>query len=586
MKAAGPYAEWVMTNAEVAAALYELARLTVLEDGSRQSFRARAYEGAARAIELAGFDVAGASATEIAGIKGVGPSSAKKVRELVDTGSMEKLERLRSLFPPGFAALTRVPGIGPKTAALLRDELGVTDVESLRAALEAEALRELPGLGRKTEEKIAEGLARLAESGEESRTPILRAIRMAADIEEVVQRFPGVERTLATGSLRRFAETVGDLDILVQSGSAPGPIMESFVTMGLARSVIAHGDKKSSILTIDDVQVDLRVVTAEQFGAAALYFTGSRDHNIVLRQRAIDRGWLLNEYGLLDGDTIVASTTEEEIYAALGLVWIPPTLRENTGEVEAAAEDRLPATPRVDDLRGDLHVHTDRSGDGHQSLEAVVRRAVEKGYEYLAITDHGEDLTINGLSRDQLRAQRAEMDSIDTGGLHLLQGCELNIDAEGGIDYDADFLTELDFGVASVHSHFDLDPDRQTARVIAAMENPAVNVIGHLTGRRIGRRPGIRLDVDAVLAAAERTRCAIEINSHLDRLDAPSAILRRAVGRDVLFAISTDSHRLHEMDQNVWGVRNAERGWVDRDQVVNTWGWEAFSEWVLAKRSP
>jgi DNA polymerase (family 10) len=304
---------------------------------------------------------------------------------------------------------------------------------------------------------------------------------------------------------------------------------------------------------------------------------------------ALDRGWTLNEYALSEIDTgeVVASKTEEEVYATLGLPWIPPEIREDAGEIEAALDGALPKFATEKDLKGDLHVHTDLSGDGHVSLREVVAAAAERGYRYVAITDHAEDLTINGATREQLLGQRRAIERLRRShpDLAILQGLELNIGVGGTIDYDADFLAGFDFGVASIHSQFRLSPEKQTARVVAAMRNPAVNVIGHLTGRRIGKRPGVDLDIDAVLAAAAETGCALEINCHLDRLDAPADILRRAMEHPgVLFAISTDTHRLHELANTVNGLRLARRGWVDRSRVVNTWPQKRFLNWVAKKR--
>jgi len=353
--------------------------------------------------------------------------------------------------------------------------------------------------------------------------------------------------------------------------------------------VIAYGGRKSAVLTHEGIQVDLRVVEPRQRGSAEMYFTGSKAHNIRLRQIAIEQGLTLSEYGLVDAgtDEVVASATEDEVYRALGLAFVPPELREDRGEVEAAAAGTLPRLIEAGDLRGDLHVHTDLSGDGREPLDAMVAGAAARGYEYVAITDHGEDLAINGVTRDRLLAQRIEIDRLqdDHPGMWILQGCELNIGPDGGIDYDPGFLRGLDWGVASVHSAFDLDADVQTSRVITAMENPAVNVIGHLTGRLIGRRPGIDLDLEAVFDAAERTGTALEINCHLDRLDVSSDMLFSARERRVLFVISTDAHHTSELANTRWGAANGRRGWVERDRVVNTWPADRFRAWVEAKRA-
>jgi len=580
----------VPSNSEIARNLYEMARLAALAEGSSNAFRVRAYETAARTIDGHPDRVEQLSEAEMTRLRGVGKSTASKIRELVDTGSIARLEELRARFPPGFVALTRVPGVGPKTAVRLHDELGIANVDDLAAAIERNELRDLPGMGEKTEENIRNAIERLGGAGKENRTPIIEAIRIAREVCEELLEVPGVRSAEPMGSLRRFRDTIGDIDIIAVSTGDPEEVMSRFVELPIVRDVVGHGARKSAIVGAMGLQIDLRVVEPAQYGSAEVYFTGSKAHNIRLRQMALDRGWTLNEYALseIDGGSVVASKTEEAVYEALDLPWIPPEIREDTGEIEAARAGSLPAFVRVQDLKGDLHVHTDLSGDGHVSLADVVAGAAERGYRYLAITDHGENLTINGLTRHQLLAQRRVLARLNTKypDMVILQGAELNIAPDGSVDYDADFLTGLEFGVASVHSHFGLDAAAQTARVATAMRNPAVNVIGHLTGRRIGKRPGIDLDVDEVLSVAAATGCALEINCHLDRLDAPAEILRRAMERDdVVFAISTDTHRLHELDNAINGVRLARRGWVDRSRVVNTWPQKRFLKWVRDKRS-
>ena len=569
--------------------MQELADLTKLEDGSAQSFRVRAYEKAVAAVREQVDDVATMTTAELVALDGIGKSTAAKIREYLDTGSFEKLKHLRAAYPKDLLELTRIPGLGPKTVILLRDELGVGSVDDLRAAIKSEKLRDLPGLGAKTEEKIAKSIERLGLHGKERRTPIIRALSIAIELVEALSVLPEVRKVEYGGSLRRFRETIGDIDIVVSS-TKPSPIMERFVTLPMVREVLARGETKSAILTTSDIQVDLRVVAPAEFGAAALYFTGSKDHNIELRQRALDRGWTLNEYALSDIETeaVVASRTEKAIYKALDLPLIPPTMRQGRGEIEAADSGTLPRIVTADDIRGDLHVHSTWSGDGRSDLEDMIERASDRGLEYIAMTEHGEDLAINGLSRQQVLAERKVLARLGAKypKLHILHGAELNIGAEGTLDYDDDFLMGFDFCVASVHSYFDLSIEDQTARVLRAIEHPAVNVIGHLTGRRIGKRPGIEVDADAVFQAAARTGTGIEINCHLDRLDVPSDLLRRA--RDVagvVFVISTDSHHVTEFANVEWGVRNAQRGWVDKRSVANTWRFEKFHDWVGTKRS-
>ena len=574
----------VLGNGEIASLLYELARLTTLEDGSSQSFRVRAYEEAARVVEGHPQPVAALGEDELAGLRSVGRSTARKIRELVETGHMAKLDGLRAQYPPSFQELTRVPGVGPKTALALRQHLGIQSVQDLKAAVEAQALRTVPGLGVKSEENIARAIERLGVGGKERRTPIGEALRVAADVTEALGAVPGVVRAEVMGSLRRFRETIGDIDVVVAAESGPEAVMSRFTSMPLVAEVIAYGARKSAIVSSSGCQIDLRVVEPGQYGSAALYFTGSKAHNIRLRQRAIERGWTLSEYGLADAETgeVIASATEEAVYAALGLPWIPPELREDDGEIELATEGALPRPIRPEDLRGDLHLHTDLSGDGREPLEAMLTAAAARGYEYLAITDHAEDLAINGVSREGLTAQRCRLE--DLRGRFpkttLLHGTELNIGPDGTVDYDPAFLAGLEWTMAGVHSHFELDREAQTRRLVTAMRNPAVRAIAHLSGRKIGRRPGIDLDVESVLAAAEETGTALEINCHLDRLDASVEVLRAARGREVVFLINTDAHDARELANTAWGVRHALRGWVEPDRVANTWPRERFLAWV------
>jgi DNA polymerase (family 10) len=572
---------------EILAHLRELAELTVLDEQNPQSFRARAYENAINALGACGDEIARMSKAELKAIDGVGAGMADKIREFLDTGKIAKLEELRKKYPPEYVELSKIPGLGPKRMARLHAELGVASVADLRKAIDSQRLRELSGFGVKMEGTLRKAIERLGMTGKERRTPISEAMPMARRVVAALADVPGVERVECCGSLRRFRETIGDIDIVVAATDS-APVMAAFVALPLVSEVLARGDTKTSVLTQAGLQIDLRVVAPAEHGAAILYFTGSKSHNIKLRQRALARGLTLNEYGLsnVESGATVAAATEEEIYAALDLAWIPPPMREDTGEIERSAEGTLPVAPAVDEIRGDLHVHTVLSGDGRSPLEDIVALAAARGYQYLAITDHGEDLVMNGVSRQDLVRQRDDL--VRLGERHpklqLLHGCELNIGPKGGLDYDPDFRMELDWCVAAVHSHFDLGQADQTRRIIKAMEDPAVNVIGHLTGRYIGRRPGIEVDIDAVLQAAVETGTAIEINSALDRLDVAADVLRRAHELGVLFLIDTDSHHVSEFERMQWGCLQAARGWLPKERVLNTWPKQKFLSWARKKR--
>jgi len=366
----------------------------------------------------------------------------------------------------------------------------------------------------------------------------------------------------------------------------PAAVSKVVLEFSEVDEIVGAGETKTSFLTREGMQVDIRTVEPDQLGSALLYFTGSKAHNIALRQKAIDREWLLSEYGLFDGDEVVASNTEGSIYEALEMQFVAPTLREGGGEVEAAMAGDLPDVIQRSDIKGDLHYHSDRSGDGRSSLEEMIEAAIAAGYLYVAFTDHGEDLAINGSSRAEMAAHRDQIKSLNIAydEIEILFGCELNIGPDGGLDYDADFRLEFDYCVASIHSHFDLAQDRQTARILRALADPAVNAIGHLSGRYVGRRPGIELDVDVIVEALAVTGVALEINGALDRLDATTEVTRTAMAGGVNFVIDTDSHHTRDLVRMDYGVQYAQRAWVTRERVVNTKPADEFLKWMKSRR--
>lgn len=566
--------------------LAELAKLTSLDEGSPQAFKVRAFETAIAGIEAYGGEIDGLGKAELTKIKGVGGSTADKILELGATGKVEKLEGLREKYPPAFVELTKIPGLGPKTLKMIRSELGVEDLDGLKEALDAERLRELPGLGEKSEEKIKKAIDRLGLHGKDRRTPLVEVLGFAGSLAGRIATIEGVTDAVPCGSLRRFSETIGDIDVVVAT-TDPVRVHETVVGYPEAADIVGSGATKTSFLTREGLQVDVRTVAPDQLGSALLYFTGSKAHNIQLRQKALDREWLLSEYGLFDGDDVVASQTEESIYEALGLGFIPPTMREGGGEVEASGRGELPVLVSRQDIRGDLHYHSDRSGDGRSSLEEMVDAAVAAGYEYVAFTDHGEDLAINGSSRELMLEHRGRIREIDAARpeITVLFGCELNIGPDGELDYDPEFRLEFDYCVASIHSHFDLPEDRQTARVLTALADPAVNAIGHLSGRYVGRRPGVELDVASVLEGMSVTGVALEVNGALDRLDATTEVTRLALAAGVDVIIDTDSHHVSDLRRMVYGVLYAQRAWVTPDRVVNTKGTADFLEWMRRRRA-
>ncbi|MBV9947046.1 MAG: PHP domain-containing protein, partial [Myxococcales bacterium] len=512
------------------------------------------------------------------------------------TGKVQKLEALRQKHPSSVVALLHIQGLGPKAVKRLRAELGVQSIDDLRRVLAERKLRELKGFGTKSEEKLAQSLARLDAQGVVGRTPISVALPLANRVVARMLEVPGVSHASYCGSLRRFAETIGDVDVVVATaageqggagaaGEVKARVMDALVSMSVVDRVLVRGDAKTSVVTHRGTQVDLRVVAARELGAARLYFTGSKGHNIKLRQRALARGWTLNEYALseIEGGRVVARETEEEIYAALGLPWIPPVLREDCGEIEAAEQNALPAP--VGEVIGDFHVHTTVSGDGRSPLEEVIAAARARGHRVLAITDHAEG-TLSGVGRDALLEQRARLRALQVelgDSLRLLHGVELNIGPAGELDYDLEFRRGFDWCLASVHDHFDLDRAAQTRRIVAAMRDPTVRMIGHLSARMIGARPPIELDMDAVLAAAEETGTALEINGALPRLDVSVEGLRRALGRDVVFVLTSDAHESTELERVRFAALHASRAWLTPDRVANAWPAERLEAWALQR---
>ena len=566
--------------------LRELAELTTLDEGDPQSFRVRAYQSAGQAIAAQANDLGTLDERELMKIDGVGKSTAAKIKELLQHGKVDKLEELRAKHPASVVALMRIQGLGPKAVQRLRADLGVQSLADLKQALADKKLRALKGFGEKSEEKIATAVARLEEHGSLDRTPISVALPLAERIAARMLEIAGVTHASFCGSLRRFCETVGDVDVVVAAAPGVAPaVMEAFVTMNMVDHVLGRGESKTSVVTRRGTQIDLRVVAPHQLGAARLYFTGSKGHNIKLRQRALARGWTLNEYALseIEGGKVIASETEEDIYAALGLPFIPPVLREDAGELEAADKGALPRS--LGAVLGDFHVHTSVSGDGRSTLDAVVAAAKARGYRALAITDHAEG-TLSGVGRDAFVEQRARIAALrgqlgDT--LRLLHGVELNIGADGALDYDAEFRAAFDFCIASVHDRFDLDRAAQTRRVVAAMRDPAVRMIGHLSARMIGARPPIDLDLDAIIAAAEETGTALEVNGGLPRLDMSVEALRRARVSKATFVLTSDAHHESELRRVDYAKLNAERAWLSPEQVVNAGDAERLLRWTAQK---
>jgi DNA polymerase (family X) len=556
-------------NDAVEAALLEYSELLSIVTDDR--FKPRAYEKAARAVGGYPADLDGMELKEILAIPGVGKSIGEKVEEFLRTGSMAGLEELRMKIPPGVREMTAIAGLGPKKAMVLYRELGISDVDELRHALDAGQLAGLKGFGARSEENIRRGIERLSQ--QTGRALISAAMDLAEYFLERLGDREDVQRIEYAGSLRRMVETIGDVDLLVASED-PEAVMEAFTGVGMVERVLAKGDTKSSVITRKGLQVDLRVVPLEAWGAATIYFTGSKAHNIRIREMAVRKGLKLNEYGLFQAKsgTLIVARTEEEVYAKLGLPWIPPTLREDRGEIEAALDGTLPEVVTQKQLRGDLHTHT-KLTDGLATLEQMLDAASGLGYAYYAVTDHAPNLFMQRMTDEKMLAQRAQLRALQDRypKMTLLHGSELNIDPEGNVDWGPEFLEGFDVCVASVHSHFTQSKDEMTRRIIRAMENPYVHVIGHPTARLINKRQPVDFDLDEVFRAAARTGTALEVNAYPDRLDLKDEHILWARRHGAKFAVDTDSHATTHLALMRYGVGSAQRGWLTKDDVINAW---------------
>ncbi|GAA5066549.1 DNA polymerase (family 10) [Thermocatellispora tengchongensis] len=549
-------------NDEAAAALEEYADLFAMTGGD--AFRVRSYQKAAKAIAGYPEDI---SQAEVRKVPGVGEAIAKKVEEFLRRGSFRQLDDLRAQVPEGVRLMTRVPSLGPKKAIFLFNELGIDSPAALAEAIRAGRLTGLRGFGAKTEENLLRGIEQMEQSGRKVHIGV--AMEAAEQVIASLSGLPGVRKIAYAGSLRRMKDTLHDVDILAVG---PESLMADFRAQPYVAEVIAAGEKKTSIRTSRGLQVDLRVVPAESWGAAMQYFTGSKEHNVHIREMAVKRGWKLSEYGLFEGDRVIAAEDEEDIYRALGMPWIPPTLREDGGEVQAALRGELPRVVELSDLKGDLHTHTDLT-DGIASLEEMVAAAARRGYSYYAVTDHAPDLVMQRMTLEKALAQRERLALLQEQypGMRLLHGTELNIGPDGSVDWPEEILAGFDVTVASVHSHFTQSRAEMTARFIAACENPQVNIIGHPTTRKIGKRAPVDADWDAVFRCAAATGTAMEIDSYPDRSDLPADLVRLARHHGVKFSIDSDSHAIPHLAHQRFGIGLAQRAWLTPDDVINTW---------------
>ena len=560
------------TNAVLAERFELLADMLEL-DGA-DAFRLSAYRRAAARIRESAAPVAqlamDGKATQIPGI---GSTIEGKIVEFTETGDLRALAKLRDALPTGLVDVMHVPGLGPKTARLVWKELGVSSLDDLRVAAETERLRELPGLGAKTEERVLTALAKQQEGGKGDAPPRVLLGRVLPVVREVVAELgehPACERVSEAGSARRRCETSRDVDFIATSTDAPA-LIAHFVELPRVAEVVAHGPTKATVTTYDGFRIDLRVVPPEAYGNLLQHFTGSKDHNVALREDAVRRNLSISEYGIKDTESgeVFASEDEAAVYERLGYAWIPPELRENRGELEAARRDELPALIELGDVKGDLHMHTTWS-DGRASLDEMVAAARALGRKYIAICDHARRL-----KGELLEQQAAEIAAAKerADGITILRGVEVDIRRDGSLDMEDDLLAGLDWVMASVHSGFDAPRDELTKRVLAALDHPHVDCIGHPTGRKLNRRQPYDLDFDTVFARAAETGTFLEINAQPDRLDLRDSHARAAAEAGVKIVISTDAHRVHELENLELGVFQARRGWLTKDDVVNTRTW-------------
>ena len=566
-----------MTNSEIAAALDDIGTLLALR--GENDFRCRAYTSGARAVSQFGESVASlAKANRLGEVPGVGETLREKITTLVNTGKLPFLEELRASVPPGLVTMLRLPGIGPKKVKAMYDALQLDTIEKLKASCESGDVAKLKGFGEKTQQKILEGIAFLGTVG--NRVRIDLALPLGEALLERVKAMPGVIRAELCGSLRRRRETSKDIDIVASAKDA-GPVMAAFVAMPEVMQVVGHGETKSSIVAQMDVDgdrvvlnADLRVVSDEQFPFAVAYLTGSKEHNIRMRQRALEQGLTLNEYGLVpvkDAKAPATIKTEEAIYETLGLDWVPPELREDTGELAAAEAKKLPKLIEAKDIKGVFHNHSTYS-DGKNTLEDMALAAKALGFEYFGIGDHSQVLALaNGLSPERVKKQWAEIDELNKKlkGITILKGTECDILQDGSMDYDDELLEGFDYVVASVHSFFALPEEDQTKRVCKAMTNKYVTMLGHATGRLLLRRDGYKIDLDRVIKTAADHGKMIEINAQPDRLDLDWVYVKRAKAAGVPLVINPDAHAANEVALFEYGVHVARRGWLTKADVFN-----------------
>ncbi len=562
-------------NKEIAAILNEVADL--LDIQGENEFRIRSYRNAARTISESSKnlrEIAG-NKKEIQEMPGIGKSMVGKIQEIAGTGKLKQLEKLRKKIPPGLLEVMKLEQMGPQRTKILYNKLNISSIEDLRKAVEEGKVEELEGFGKKTAEKIKKEIETFKEKGGSERFKLNDAEDFVQPLVEYLEK--KLDDAEVAGSYRRRKETVGDIDILATSGK-PEEGMEYFVNYEETDEILAKGETKSSIKLRSGLQVDLRVIPKASYGAALLYFTGSKEHNIDLRKIGQSKDYKINEYGVYKGKKKQAGKTEEEIYKKLGLRYIEPEMREKRGEIEAAKENKLPDLLTLDDIRGDLHMHT-KASDGKNSLKEMAEAAADRGYDYIAITDHSKKVSMaNGLDEKRLAEEIENIDKLneELGHIRILKSIEVDILEDGSLDLSDEILKELDLVTCSVHYHMKLSEEKQTTRILKAMDNPYFNILAHPTGRMIQQRDPYALDMEKVMKEAKDRGCFLEINANPDRLDLNDTHIKMAKDMGLKLSIGTDSHSIANLDFIKYGVDQARRGWLEKEEVINTRSWKSL----------
>ncbi len=559
-----------MKNLEIAKIFYDIADILDMKD---VQWKPQAYRKAARSLETLGKDVE--SIENLDDIPGVGKGLAKKIKEYIETGKIKEYDKLKKRLPKHLIDLLDVPGLGPKRVKVLYNKLKIDSLGKLEEAAKEGRISKLEGFDKKLESDILEGMGLVKIS--KKRDLLGRVLPLAEDLKIKLKELEGVKKVEIAGSLARRKETIGDVDILVISKR---DVLKEFVKFPEVKKVLAIGSTKASVILKNGLQVDVRLLNEKAFGSGLMYFIGSKDHNVELRKIAIKKGYKLSEYGLFKGKKLVAGRTEKDIYRKLGMQFVPAEMRENKGEIELALKKKIPKLIELNDINGDMHVHTNYS-EGNHSLKETVMEAKNRGYKFINITDHAKNLAVGGgMDENKIKKQIREIDSLKINGFKVLKGVELNIDKKGGVDFSNKILKELDCAVAGVHSSFKMSEKEMTSRICKAMENEYVKVIAHPTGRLLLKREAYKVDISKLIDKAKETGTILEIDGTPARLDLNDDNIREAVSKNLKLSIGSDAHALSDLDFIRYGVFNARRGWATKKDIVNCWSLKSLMKYL------